>query len=128
MNAVFLHFADWFFLLFHAALSLFNALGWIGRRSRRLNLITLLLTAASWSLLGIFCGWGYCPLTDWHFDILRALGESNLPHSYLQYLAYRLTGFMPDAALTDYFALAVLLSAFGASLSLNIRDRLRKRS
>ena len=55
---------DLFFVVFHTSLTLFNALGWIGYKTRKLNLVTLLLTGGSWFILGIFYGIGYCPLTE----------------------------------------------------------------
>jgi len=32
---------------------------------------SLLLTAFSWFVLGIWYGWGYCVCTDWHYMVLR---------------------------------------------------------
>ncbi|MCK4992787.1 MAG: DUF2784 family protein, partial [Bacteroidales bacterium] len=82
-------FLDIFFTFFHTCLVIFNLFGWIWKKTRRLNLICLLLTAASWFILGIFYGLGYCPLTDWHFNILRKLGHTDLPDSYLSFLFTR---------------------------------------
>ena len=63
-----LHLADIFFVVFHTALILFNMAGWIWKKTRLANLITLLLTGSSWLVLGLIVGsLGYCPLTDWHF-------------------------------------------------------------
>jgi hypothetical protein len=72
--------------------------------------------------LGIFYGFGYCPLTDWHFQILRRLGESQLPSSYIKYLVERLSGFNADAQLVDTVTIVVFLLALFISLWLNIRD------
>jgi len=47
-------------------------------KTRKANLILLLLTGLSWFGLGIFYGWGYCPLTDWHWKVLRELGETGI--------------------------------------------------
>ena len=117
-----LELADAAFLVFHTALILFNVFGWLVPAWRRANLWALLLTAASWFGLGIFYGLGYCPLTDWHWQVLRALGTTDLPRSYIQYLLTRLTGLVPDPSLVDTavgvgFALALVVSA-----GLNIRD------
>src|SRR5665811_299369 len=74
---------DIFFLIFHTFLIFFNLFGWIWKRTRKLNLITLSLTGASWLFLGLSVGTlGYCPLTDWHFKILEKLGKTDLPYSY----------------------------------------------
>jgi len=34
---------------------------------------------------------GYCPLTEWHFNILERLGYRELPDSYIVFLLQRLT-------------------------------------
>jgi|SRR3989304_1915223 len=84
------HILDWFFLVFHSLLILFNIFGWMWKPTRKANLVTLTLTGLSWFVLGIFYGIGYCPLTDWHFDVLRNLGVENLPVSYIKYLIDRI--------------------------------------
>ena len=65
---------DIFFVVFHSSLVLFNLFGWLWRKTRVINLVTLSLTGASWLFLGMIYGSpGYCPLTDWHFNILIKL-------------------------------------------------------
>lgn len=113
---------DIFFTVFHTGLVLFNLFGWIWKPARRLNLICLLLTAGSWVILGIFYGFGYCPLTDWHFSILRELGHTNLPDSYLSFLFTRLTGLPIDQSLVDTVTLWGLIIALAISLYLNLRQ------
>ena len=126
MTDIWYHMADWFFVVFHLLLTLFNAGGWIWKKTRKLNLITLLLTGGSWSILGIFYGFGYCPLTDWHWQVLNELGIYDLPFSYLEYLAERLTGLEFRAQLVDNLTL-ILFSAFLlASIGLNLRDYFKK--
>ncbi len=116
------HILDWFFLIFHTALVLFNISGWAWKATRKLNLICLLLTAGSWIFLGIFYGFGYCPLTDWHFDVLRALGESDLPASYIKYLFARLLGINISASFADAITGGGLVVALIISVWLNVRD------
>lgn len=74
------------FIIFHTALIVFNLTGWIWQKTRRLNLITLLLTAFSWVVLGFWYGFGYCPCTDWHWQVRRALGYDDMPRSYIEFL------------------------------------------
>ena len=102
-----LNILDFFFISFHTVLILFNMFGWIFRKTRKLNLIVLLLTGASWLILGIFYGIGYCPLTDWHFNILERLGETNLPTSYIAYLLQRFTGTTFNATIIDAATMGV---------------------
>ncbi len=112
---------DIFFTLFHTGLVFFNLFGWIWKKTRRLNLITLLLTAASWVILGIFYGFGYCPLTDWHFNILTKLGYTDLPDSYMSFLFTRLSGLPIDQSLVDTVTMWGLIIALTISLYLNFR-------
>jgi len=119
---------DIFFVIFHSSLIIFNMFGWIWKRTRIANLITLSLTGTSWLFLGLIVGvLGYCPFTDWHFDILGKLGKTDLPNSYVKYLADRITGLNFDASLVDNFTLYSFLTALAISVFLNIRDYVIKR-
>lgn len=120
-----LPFLDWFFLLFHTSVILFNLLGWIWKPLRRVNLILLLITAFSWFALGFWYGWGYCFLTDWHYNVLERMGILGLPDSYIKYLADRITGLDFNAAMIDILTVAGFLLAITASLYLNYRARKR---
>jgi|SRR6056297_342641 len=113
---------DIFFVVFHTGLILFNVFGWIWHKTRRINLYSLLLTGGSWFILGIFYGIGFCPLTQWHFDVLRKLGNSNLPYSYITYLVHRLSGVMFEAELIDTITMTVFFVALIISVILNIRQ------
>jgi len=110
----------YFFQVFHVALILFNLTGWIWKKTAPYNLGTLLLTAASWILLAPFYGLGYCPLTDWHYQILWRLGEFDLPRSYIAYLVESITTVRPPADLTDLFTGLFFGSALIASVIRNI--------
>ncbi|GMQ31300.1 DUF2784 domain-containing protein [Algoriphagus confluentis] len=114
-----LYLADWFFLFFHSGLILFNLIGWIWRKTRKAHLITISLTLLSWGFLGIWYGWGYCPLTDWHWQVLEKLGTPNLPNSYISYLLDRIFGWKPDQKWVDGGTLGLTLLAFGMSIWVN---------
>ncbi len=119
---------DWFFTLFHTLLIIFNMTGWIWKRVRKLNLAALVITAGSWFILGIFYGIGYCPLTDWHWQVLRRLGERGLPASYTQYLIDRITGIELTSTQADFLTAGGLAVALIISIILNIRDyRIKKK-
>lgn len=120
-----MQFMDIVFTVFHTCLILFNLFGWIWKKTRRLNLICLLLTAGSWLILGIFYGLGYCPLTDWHFNILERLGHTDLPLSYISFLVARLTGLHPEQGLVDAATTWGLILALMASLYLNFKNWFR---
>ena len=114
--------ADLFFLVFHAGWTLFNLFGWMWKKTRRLNLWTLVLTGISWFVLGIFYGMGYCPLTDWHFQILAEMGHQDLPVSYIEYVLDRATGLDMDARSVDVVTVAGFFACLSVSVYLNIRD------
>ena len=73
----------------------------------------------SWIVLGFWKGFGYCFLTDWHYDILRALGESDLPNSYISLLVKTLTGWLPNAHLVDSFTVGLTVLALICSVYVN---------
>jgi hypothetical protein len=118
---------DIFFLVFHTILIIFILFGWIWPKLRSLNLFIILLTLASWTLLGIFYGFGYCPLTDWHFNVLEKLGKSGLPTSYIKYLADRILRSDFDQGMVDLVTLLGLAGSLIISLFLNIRRILIRR-
>ena len=70
------------------------------------------LTLFSWFGLGWFYGFGYCPSTDWHWQIKEAMGETGLPNSFIKYYMDRLTGKDWDPDLLDasvvFFGVAAL--------------------
>ena len=103
--------------LLHLAIILFNLFGWMFRTTRKLHLISVILTAASWFILGIWFGMGYCPLTDWQWSIKEKLGEHDLPSNFIEYFAEKISGtdFSPqlvNALIGVFFAAAALLSFY----------------
>ena len=81
-------------------------------KTRKLHLITILLTAFSWFVLGIWYGWGYCFCTDWHWQVREALGYHDHSNSYIHFLILKLTGANLNASLVD----AGTAIVFGISL------------
>lgn len=119
-------FLNIFFFVFHTCIVLFILFGWIWKKTRPANLALILLTAISWFFLGIWYGFGYCPCTDWHWQVRMKLGIYDESSSYLEFLIEKLTGMDVDRALVDKFAVAFLVGVFCLSIVLNVRD-LRKR-
>jgi hypothetical protein len=114
------------FLVFHTGLIAFNCFGWAWRSTRRWNLLTLGLTAASWLVMGLRYGIGYCVCTDWHWQVRRALGYHDPDSTYIQFLVRSLTGW----SLSEYLARSVAGWVFGIavvlSVALNLRDRTQR--
>ncbi|MDH4218503.1 MAG: DUF2784 domain-containing protein [Candidatus Aminicenantes bacterium] len=121
-------FLNIFFFVFHTCIILFNIFGWIWKKTRLANLILLSLTAFSWFFLGIWYGYGYCPSTDWHWQVRMKLGIYDMQSSYLEFLFETFTGLDVSRALVDIFALIFLVVAFCASIVLNIRDWKKQRA
>lgn len=112
-------FLDILLTIAHLGLTFFNLLGWAWKRTRKAHLITLAITAASWFILGIWYGWGYCPLTDWQWSVKKKLGENNLPNSFIKYFADKITGMDINPALVDRVTLGCLVGAVIASIYTN---------
>ena len=112
-------FLDILLTIAHIVLTLFNLVGWIWTRTRKIHLITIGLTIASWFILGIWHGWGYCVLTDWHWQVKQKLGERNLPASFIKYYADKLTGKNFDPSLVENVTLGCLVFALVATIYVN---------
>ena len=123
MTAHMLRLADVLLLAFHGSLVAFNVCGWAWHRTRRVHLWTITATLASWFGLGLLYGWGYCPLTDWHWRVKRALGETGLPASWMKYQLDRITGAAWDPAVVNALVVAAATAALGLSVCLTYRDR-----
>ncbi len=120
-------FLNIFFFVFHTCVILFNLVGWIWKKTRLANLILLLATAFSWFFLGIWYGFGYCPCTDWHWQVRMKLGLYDTSTSYLEFLVEKLTGLDVSREIVDIFAVAFLAAAFCVSIVLNVRDLRKKK-
>ena len=116
-------FLNVFFFVFHTAFTLFNIIGWAFPKTRKLHLITMLLTAGSWFILGIWFGWGYCLCTDWHWQVREALGYKDRSNSYIHFLVNKITGQDLDQAFVEKATLIVFFVCFLISIVLNSRDR-----
>ncbi|MEL7832608.1 DUF2784 domain-containing protein [Fodinibius sp. Rm-B-1B1-1] len=110
------------FILFHTLLILFNLLGWIWKSTRRLHLVTIFLTAFSWFVLGIWYGFGYCFCTDWHWQVRRELGYTDMPNSYIKFLIELLTGINLSANFVDLATAILFFLALVMSLYVNFRN------
>ena len=113
---------DKFFILFHCLFVIFILTGWIWKKTRKLNLICILLTAFSWLGLGIWYGIGYCPFTHWHWLIRYKLGHYDMPYSYMKFLLDTLTGLEFNALFVDYMTAVFFIIALVMSSVLNFLD------
>jgi len=114
---------DIFLSFVHFALIGFNLFAWIWPKTRKAHLITVAATAFSWFILGIWFGWGYCPITDWEWRIKERLGESNLPNSFIKYYADKISGKDIDSSVIDTTTLIVFLVVIAITVYVNFFNR-----
>jgi hypothetical protein len=122
-----LNFLDGFFFVFHSAVIVFALFGWVFRKTRKANLAVILFIAFSWFILGIWYGYGYCPCTDWHWQVREELGYLDMPSSYTKFLIDKATGWDVDQRGVDVLTLVLLGAAFTLSLAANLRDWRKRR-
>jgi hypothetical protein len=108
---------DYFFTLLHLVIIGFNLLGWIWPATRKAHFIVVVVTASCWLILGIWYGIGYCPITDWQWQLKESMGETNLPDSFIKYMVDKVSPLEVSAELIDIltaacFALAAFLSVY----------------
>ena len=108
---------DVFLTFVHLVIIGFNLLGWIWPATRKAHFICILATAASWFILWIWFGMGYCPVTDWQWRVKEQLGEHNLPASFIKYYADKISRANTSSSLIDKvtvisFAIAALLTVY----------------
>ena len=118
-----LHLADVLLFWIHMILIVFNMFGWIVKRCRRIHLLALGVTLFSWLIPGIWYGFGYCFLTDWHWQVKRSLGQTGLPASFVKYFFDRYTPLDLSAETVDVITVAGFAAALAISVVLFFRDR-----
>src|ERR1700687_5950922 len=114
---MFLYLIDVLFTLLHLVIIGFNLLGWIWPSTRKLHFIGIVVTAGCWFILGIWFGVGYCPITDWQWQIKEKVGGNNLPDSFIEYCVDKISGNSISGALVHTmtavcFFLAMILSVY----------------
>ena len=112
----------------HLSLISFNLFAWIWPATRKAHLIVAGITLASWFILGIWYGWGYCPITEWQWNIKQKLGETNLPNSFIKYFADKIAGENFPPSLVDHLTLYAFLLAIVASIYVNFFRKRQKKA
>lgn len=115
------------YTILHIVITLFNMVGWIFPKTRKLHLITIALTFGSWFILGFWYGFGYCFLTDWHWDVKKKLGETNLPSSFIKYFADKISGKDISAQLVNNVTLIVFIITIILTVYYNFFHQKRRR-
>ena len=122
------HVLDVGFFGFHSLLIVFILFGWAWPRARRVHLVVVLLTVASWFGLGLWYGFGYCPCTEWHWRVRERLGHTDMPVSYTKFLFDQATGLDAPAAWVDAVTVAGLAAAVVLAVVVNVRGLRPSRS
>lgn len=108
---------DWLLTALHIAVVLAFVLLWIPRATWRWHGRLAVIVAFSWLAIGLVKGSvGYCFLTDLHWRVKRARGETHLPGSFLKYVADRVTGADISPRVIDHVAAAVFVGVCLAAL------------
>lgn len=110
---------DFLLTIIHLFVIGFNLLGWIWKPTRKLHFYFAMTTLFCWVVLGIWYGLGYCPITDWQWNIKTQLGEQNLPASFIKYFVDKLTGLNVNSNLIDFCTALFFLLAIIASTKVN---------
>lgn len=113
LNKNTLEILDSILFVFHNLIIFVNLFGWMIPFLRKTQRILISLTAFSWFVIGFFYGFGYCIVTDMHYQVLYALGKTDLPNSYIKYLLDKIFGTDLNALYVDIgtgtgFAVAVI--------------------
>ena len=104
----------------HLFIITFSVIGWMIPALRSYHLLLCVLIAFSWFALGARKGWGYCLVTDWQWNLMRRMGRTDLPSSYMPMLYRFLTGHEGDDQRIEMVTRSVFFCSFLASLVVNL--------
>ena len=98
------------------------------KSTRKAHIVAIGLILIAWLGIGWYKGViGYCPLTDWHWDIKRDLGERNISSSFIEYTLVKITGLDLNRKLVDIgTAVGLILSVLCAGY-VNLSSRFSKK-
>lgn len=122
-----LHLLDALLTIVHVVIIAVNLFGWIWKKTRKLHFILAMATIASWFILGMWFGLGYCPVTDWQWQVKYRLGERNLPASFVEYYAEKITGYNFSTSFIDIVTLVSFLCAILLSVYFNFFSNAAKK-
>lgn len=79
----------------------------------------MLMVAFSWFVLGIKYGIGYCPVTQWHWEVRSILDRPVEAHSYIQFMIDRFMGISLDERYVGAGTLVIFALLLSLSILLN---------
>jgi hypothetical protein len=107
---------DYVFHIIHLTVIVINTTFWMSFRTLRIAQTSLMLTILSWFGCGTIYGFGYCFLTDWHWQIKQQMGDTNLPSSYIKLILDRTTGSNWDPKIIESMTMFVLIFSVAGCL------------
>lgn len=110
---------DYFYTVLHLLIIGANLFAWLFQKTRKLHLYIAGITLFCWLFLGIWYGIGYCPITDWQWQVKTQLGETNLPNSFVKYYLDKLTTKAIPSTTVDIITLGSFLIAIICSIKVN---------
>ncbi|RZL51002.1 MAG: DUF2784 family protein [Pedobacter sp.] len=117
---------DFLLTILHLFIIGFNLLGFIWKPLRKIHFWFAMATLSCWTILGIWFGLGYCPITDWQWNVKTQMGEQNLPASFIKYFADKLTNSNINSDLIDALTLLFFLLAIVCSVKVNFFNKKAK--
>ncbi len=112
---------DFFFEIFHIVFILWNLFALWFKKLRIYHFIGLNITLFSWIILGFWFGFGYCFLTDFHWQIKIQKGVKDLPVSFIDYLLRKMGLIFPSDTI-DLAVVLITVALYFCSLFLLIRN------
>ncbi|HEU4838502.1 MAG TPA: DUF2784 family protein [Micavibrio sp.] len=114
--------------IFHLVIVLFLTFGWIWATTRPLHRIAVGVTSFLWIVVGAIVGKiGYCPVTDWHWQVKKLRGEDDLPVSYIDYQLQRMGIHLPTER-ADQIVMAAFAAIVVITVVLGVRDYRRQKA
>lgn len=114
---------DYLFTIIHLLIIGANLFAWIWPKTRKIHLYIVVITLFCWLISGIWYGIGYCPITDWQWEVKTRLGETNLPNSFVKYHLDKLAGRdIPDTTV-DIITLISFFVAIVCSIKVNFFNK-----
>lgn len=110
---------DYFFTILHLLIIGANLFAWIWAKTRKIHLYIVGTTLFCWLILGIWYGIGYCPITDWQWQVKTKLGETHLPNSFVKYYLDKLARRDIADTTVDIITLISFLIAIVCSIRVN---------
>ena len=120
--------ADGILTVVHLAVIFGFVFLWIPKSTIRIHRWIVILTATSWLVLGYKYGFGYCFLTDLHWHVKRARGDTHLPGSFIKYAGDFITGKDLPARAVDAVAAGVFVFGVLAAVYRVVEQRRKSMS